>query len=133
MSPELSADPRNLIEAIDDLIAKQRNGMGDSVFGKMIDDTAEAYERPRHLPRLISMWPEQIDDETTSGCEQIIVRIASALMGCARLASENHWSYDLSRHIGLLGAIIAERQHHAELVAQENAKGMAGIFKVEAA
>lgn len=60
------------------------------------------------LPKLIALWPHEIDDESSEGCRHILAKLRSALRAERRRALSGHWSYDLNRHLGLLSAYKGE-------------------------
>ena len=64
------------------------------------DRSAGAYVRSRDLPRLLALWPHEIEDQTAEGGTRLLAKL--------RRARSNHWSYDLNRHLGLLRAYQGE-------------------------
>lgn len=68
----------------------------------------KTYDRVRDLPRLLALWPKDLNDFSAQGYEDIINKIARALCAERRKAKSNQWSYDLNRHIGLKQAYISE-------------------------
>ena len=78
------------------------------VFGPIVETGAAAYARARDLPRLIPLWPHELDDDSPEGCRRILVKLRSALRAERRRALSGHWSYDLNRHLGLLSAYKGE-------------------------
>lgn len=78
------------------------------VFGPMVETGAAAYARARDLPKLIALWPHELDDDSPEGCRRILVKLRSALRAERRRALSGHWSYDLNRHLGLLSAYKGE-------------------------
>jgi len=71
----------------------------------------EAYDRPRHLPRLLPLGPEDIADESPAMRRRIVLRLARALRAERMRGRAGHWTYDLNRHIALMQAYAAERRH----------------------
>lgn len=69
---------------------------------------AEAYERGRHLPRLIPVGPEDVVDASPAARMRILLRLARALRSERQRARGGHWTYDLNRHLGLMQAYEAE-------------------------
>lgn len=127
MSPQLATDSRSFLEYIDDMIARQ-----PKFIRIPAEKDAHAYDRERDLGRSFTLVPlhkYQIEDDSVSGCLQVITKIAAKL-----IASEtDHWAnHDYNKPIALLGFLIAERNRLRELVTKQNAEGMARIF-VEAA
>ena len=80
-----------------------------SVFGTMIDADAAEYIRERDLPKLLALWPKEINNYTFGGTEHIIKRLQEVLRATYRAALSGHWVYDVNRHIGLLTALKAEQ------------------------
>lgn len=66
------------------------------------------YNREVDLPRLLPVWPHEIEDTSEDGIRSIIVRLGSALRAERNRGIAGHWSYDLDRHLGLLRALRAE-------------------------
>ncbi len=69
------------------------------------------YDRQKDLPRLIPLWPEELKDQTEIGTKKIIEKIYIALQVERRKAKTSHWSYNLTKHIGLLAALKAEQKN----------------------
>jgi hypothetical protein len=78
------------------------------LFAPLVQAGAAAYSRPKDLPRLIALWPREIDDQSHEGRLKILAKLRSALRAERRRAMAGHWSYDLNRHLGLLGAYRGE-------------------------
>lgn len=78
------------------------------VFGPIAEAGAAAYARARDLPKLIALWPHELDDESPAACRHILAKLRSALRAERRRALSGHWSYDLNRHLGLLSAYKGE-------------------------
>ena len=78
------------------------------VLGPIAEAGAAAYARARDLPKLIALWPQELDDESPEGCRRILAKLRSALRAECRRALSCHWSYDLNRHVGLLSAYKGE-------------------------
>jgi hypothetical protein len=78
------------------------------LFGPIAEARAAAYARARDLPKLIALWPHELDDESPEGCRRILAKLRSALRAERRRALSGHWSYDLNRHLGLLSAYKGE-------------------------
>jgi len=78
------------------------------LFGPIADAGATAYARSRYLPKLIALWPHELEDQTPEGCRRILAKLRSALRAERRRALSGHWSYDLNRHLGLLSAYKGE-------------------------
>lgn len=82
---------------------------------------AKAWDRLADLPRLLPLWPEQIEDHTIAGRERLIERLASALRAERARGIAGHWAYDLARHARLQRALRHER---AELEALKGRRGL---------
>jgi hypothetical protein len=67
-----------------------------------------SYDRRRHLPRLIPIGPDEIEDESLAGRMRLVFRLARALRSERARARAGHWTYDLNRHLGLKQAFEAE-------------------------
>lgn len=69
---------------------------------------AASYQRARDLPRLLPLWPHEI--ETTSVAEhgRLLDRMRRALRMERQRGIAGHWTYDLARHAQLLCAYRAE-------------------------
>ncbi|MGH6736113.1 MAG: DUF6477 family protein [Methyloceanibacter sp.] len=74
----------------------------------MVRAGSQAYVRPRDLPRLLALWPHEIEDETELGGLRLLAKLRRALRAERRRAIAGHWSYDLNRHLGLLSAYRGE-------------------------
>jgi hypothetical protein len=78
------------------------------LFGAGVRDGAAAYVRSRDLPRLIALWPHELEDQSPEGSLRLLAKLRQALRVERVRARGGHWSYDLNRHLGLLGAYRAE-------------------------
>ncbi|MFZ2017281.1 MAG: hypothetical protein WAU90_01230 [Methyloceanibacter sp.] len=78
------------------------------IFGTMAAAGVRSYSRPRDLPKLIALWPRELDDESAEGCRLVLGKLRRALRAERRRASSGHWSYDLNRHLALVTAHKAE-------------------------
>ena len=78
------------------------------MFGTMAAAGVRAYSRARDLPKLIALWPRELDDESAEGCRLVLGKLRRALRAERRRASSGHWSYDLNRHLALVTAYKAE-------------------------
>ena len=90
------------------------------VFGSMAEAGAAAYVRSRDLPKLIALWPHELDDHSPEGCRHILAKLRRALRAERRRALSGHWSYDLNRHLGLISAYKGELAGSRRLEAQPN-------------
>jgi hypothetical protein len=69
----------------------------------------EAYDRERHLPRIIPIGPAELADRSEKGRILILRKLARALRAERNRGRAGHWTYDLNRHIALSQAYAAER------------------------
>ena len=83
------------------------------IFGPMAEAGAAAYVRSRDLPKLIPLWPRELDDHSPAGCRHVLAKLRSALRAERR-------SYDLNRHLGLISAYKGELAGLSRLEAQPN-------------
>ena len=73
-----------------------------------VEAGAGCYVRARDLPRLIALWPQELEDQTSEGSLLILSKLRRALRAERRRALAGHWSYELNRHLGLMTAYKAE-------------------------
>ena len=78
------------------------------IFGTMAQAGAAAYSRARDLPKLIALWPHELDDQSQEGMFRVLAKLRRALRAERRRGLAGHWSYDLNRHLGLLSAYKGE-------------------------
>jgi hypothetical protein len=78
------------------------------IFGTKVAAGAAAYSRARDLPKLIALWPHELDDQSQGGSLNVLAKLRRALRAERRRALAGHWSYDLNRHLGLLSAYKGE-------------------------
>jgi hypothetical protein len=69
----------------------------------------EAYDRLRHLPRLLPIDPVEIADTSIAVRRRVLARLTRALRAERNRGRAGHWTYDLNRHIALKQACTAER------------------------
>jgi len=69
---------------------------------------AAAYLRSRDLPKLIALWPHELEDDSQEGTFRVLAKLRRALRVERRRGLAGHWSYDLNRHLGLLSAYKGE-------------------------
>ena len=82
----------------------------EATLAKVIVAGMEAYDRDRHLPRLIPVEPKDLLDPRREARRAILAKLARALRAERNRGRAGHWTYDLNRHIGLRQAYAAERQ-----------------------
>lgn len=73
---------------------------------------AEAYDRRRHLPRLIPCSLDDVETLSPEVRQAIVDRLAAALEAERRRGRARCWTYDLNRHIALAQAYAAETAAH---------------------
>ena len=88
--------------------ATRQRSAARRIFGPMAEAGAAAYKRARDLPKLIALWPHELDDLSPEGHRRVLSKLRSALRAERRRALSGHWSYDLNRHLGLLSAYKGE-------------------------
>lgn len=66
------------------------------------------YDRKRDLPRLVPLWPAEIDDVSTTGRLRLLGKLRKALRAERQRGVAGSWCYDLARHRHLLTAYRAE-------------------------
>ncbi len=87
---------------------RERRGAARRIFATMADAGARVYVRSRDLPRLVALWPNELEDHSAEGIRRVLVTLRRALRAERRRAMSGHWSYDLNRHLALLSAYKAE-------------------------
>ncbi|HUU24726.1 MAG TPA: DUF6477 family protein [Methyloceanibacter sp.] len=78
------------------------------MFAGAVVAGAGAYVRSRDLPRLLALWPHELEDQSEAGRQHLLAKLRRALRTERRRARAAHWSYDLNRHLGLLSAYKGE-------------------------
>ena len=66
------------------------------------------YCRATDLPKLVAMWPHQINDRSALGHARLIAKLKRALREERLRGLSGHWTYDLARHSQLLAAYKCE-------------------------
>jgi hypothetical protein len=66
------------------------------------------YERSRDLPRLVPIWPGELDNMTPETHHRLLQRLRRALRDERRRGIAGSWTYDLGRHARLYRALHAE-------------------------
>src|ERR1700741_4231110 len=77
-------------------------------------ETTRSYVRRRDLPKLLPLWPHEIDAATPAEHARLIARLRRALRLERQRGVQGHWAYDLSRHAELLRAYRCEVAEHLE-------------------
>jgi hypothetical protein len=70
--------------------------------GKLLPMTSDAYDRRTELPRILPLWPHELDDESPRGRQLVLAKLRRALRAERRRGIAGHWTYDLARHVELL-------------------------------
>ena len=78
------------------------------------------YNRRTELPRILPLWPHELDDESLEGRRRILAKLRRALRAERRRGIAGHWTYDLARHVELL------RVYRCELAAS----GVRGEWRI---
>src|SRR5262245_61936512 len=73
--------------------------------------TDRLYDRRTELPRILPLWPQELDDTSPQARRVIVSKLRCALRAERRRGVAGHWTYDLARHVELL------RVYQLELVA----------------
>ncbi len=73
------------------------------------------YDRLSQLPRLIGLWPSEMQDYSAAGTAKILALLRKALRLERSRGRSGHWAYDLNRHLSLAESVKAERVHLREL------------------
>jgi len=60
------------------------------------------YDRHTELPRILPLWPHELDDESPEGRRRILAKLRRALRAERRRGLAGHWAYNLARHAELL-------------------------------
>ncbi len=66
------------------------------------------YVRHRDLPRLVALWPWELETPDRAARQRLLARLRRALREERRRGRAGHWAYDLGRHARLLAAYRAE-------------------------
>ncbi len=64
------------------------------IYATMAKAGARYYVRPRDLPKLIALWPCELEDASEAGSLRIIAKLRRALRAERRRALSGHGSYD---------------------------------------
>jgi hypothetical protein len=67
-----------------------------------------SYVRARDLPKLVPLWPTEIDATSLGEHARLLAKLRRALRAERQRGICGHWSYDLARHAQLLRAYRAE-------------------------
>ena len=90
----------------------QQSATATRAYATMAEAGARCYQRARDLPKLIALWPIELEDQSLEGELRILGKLRRALRAERARALAGHWSYDLNRHLGLLSAYKGELAAH---------------------
>jgi hypothetical protein len=79
---------------------------------------ARPYDRLAQLPRLIGLWPSEMQDFSAAGTTKILALLRKALRAERARGRAGHWTYDLNKHLALAESLKAERAHLRALEAK---------------
>ncbi len=82
----------------------------NSFHPSCLKPSKDEYCRTRELPALLKMWPAEVEDYSYPGTLRIAALLRKALRAVRLRARGRNWGYDLSRHMGLIEALKAERE-----------------------
>jgi hypothetical protein len=88
---------------------------------RKVSNARHHYVRARDLPKLIGLWPWEIEDQTLAGHERLLELLRRALRAERQRGLAGHWTYDLARHAGLLKAYRCELSSFREGLARAGA------------
>jgi len=78
-----------------------------------ISNTEDAgYVRGRDLPKLLPLWPREIEALRPADHARLLAMLRRALRSERLRGLSGHWTYDLARHAQLLRAYRAETAAH---------------------
>jgi len=67
-----------------------------------------SYVRARDLPKLVPLWPSEINARGLGEHARLLAKLRRALRAERQRGISGHWTYDLARHAQLLRAYRAE-------------------------
>ncbi len=76
----------------------------------------QRYCRNRDLPRLIGLWPKDLNDTSRDARQRLIGKLEAQLRAERGRGIAGHWTYDLARHAQLLAAYREECRILQELL-----------------
>jgi hypothetical protein len=80
-----------------------------------------SYVRARDLPKLVPLWPSEINATGPSEHARLLAKLRRALRVERQRGLSGHWAYDLRRHAQLLRAYRAETAAYLNATAGQNA------------
>jgi hypothetical protein len=72
------------------------------------------YDRRHELPRVLPLWPHELDHDTPEARRLILSKLRRALRAERRRGIAGHWTYDLCRHVELLRVYRLEKERIAK-------------------
>jgi hypothetical protein len=69
---------------------------------------AAGYVRARDLPKLLPLWPSELEVPSQADHARLLAKLRKALRAERQRGLGGHWAYDLARHSQLLRAYRAE-------------------------
>ncbi len=66
------------------------------------------YRRTIQLPKILPLWPREVEDTSAEARMKIIGKLRQALRAERRRGRAGLWTYDLNRHLALLDALAGE-------------------------
>jgi hypothetical protein len=83
------------------------NSFPKHLFKRRTSATAN-YDRQSRLPKLIGLWPSELEDFSAEGTQKILTLLRKALRSERARGKAGHWTYDLNRHLALAESLRAE-------------------------
>jgi hypothetical protein len=80
------------------------------------------YQRARDLPKLLPLWPHEIEVSSVSEHARLLARMRRALRVERQRGIAGHWAYDLARHAQLLRAYRAETADYLLRIGERRAR-----------
>jgi hypothetical protein len=77
------------------------------------------YERRTELPRVLPLWPHEVEDESPEGRRRILAKLRRALRAERRRGIAGHWTYDLARHVELLRVYRLELSNQSPVISNQ--------------
>lgn len=84
--------------------ASRRSPLTDAVAA----GARNSYERRRDLPRILPVWPHEIEDLSVAAHRALVNRLQRALRAERQRGIAGCWTYDLARHANLARALRTE-------------------------
>ncbi len=68
------------------------------------------YNRIEQLPRLIGLWPHELENCSEDASVRIVALLRKALRSERQRGIGGHWTYDINRHLALREALREENE-----------------------